>query len=507
MIPQLDNAGRRYQTSWLFHFLQDPTQIRRHIGQARMPNFHLQKNEALALALFLSAQTSVQEDWLPLPPELSENKLPSSSLDEVGFRAGLAKEHACLACHTVGDEGGEIAPNLLDMGYRLQPAAIMEILTDPARYNIQSTVMGALFFEKGAENYTPYFSEAPKVIREITSYLMTHGREQRKQQEQALEKAKKQFPKISANDGKAIYQALNCSGCHHHSTIPAAADAAPDLSISGLRVKKDWLKSYLAKPAALRAYGYHPGKGSRMPDFRLTSLEAADLTEYLSTLKGNVGLASRKTAIQALSAFSIAKAEQLLDDKLACLGCHQLNGQGGRIGPNLDEAGQRLQAAYIDMIIDQPDKLLPHRAMPKQLMPTAIRQLLVNYLAARQSAAKQEYPDLTGFLPKRSQDEGSTAKLYQAKCATCHGSGGHGNGFNAEFLPTKPTVHSDKNYMKRRPDDTLFDGIFAGGYILNRSHTMPAWGASLNEDEIRQLVDYIRELCDCQQPEWADGKP
>ena len=57
--------------------------------------------------------------------------------------------------------------------------------------------------------------------------------------------------------------------------------------------------------------------------------------------------------------------------------------------------------------------------------------------------------------------------------------------------------------MSRRPDDTLYDGIFAGGYILNRSQLMPAWGQSLSDKEIRELVAHIRTLCNCKQPEWA----
>jgi len=57
--------------------------------------------------------------------------------------------------------------------------------------------------------------------------------------------------------------------------------------------------------------------------------------------------------------------------------------------------------------------------------------------------------------------------------------------------------------MSQRPDDTLFDGIFSGGYILNRSHLMPPWGQTLSFEEIKTLVNYMRELCQCQGPEWS----
>jgi mono/diheme cytochrome c family protein len=54
--------------------------------------------------------------------------------------------------------------------------------------------------------------------------------------------------------------------------------------------------------------------------------------------------------------------------------------------------------------------------------------------------------------------------------------------------------------MAQRPDDTLFDGIHAGGRILDRSHRMPAWGETLSSEEIAGLVEHIRDLCDCAGP-------
>ena len=57
--------------------------------------------------------------------------------------------------------------------------------------------------------------------------------------------------------------------------------------------------------------------------------------------------------------------------------------------------------------------------------------------------------------------------------------------------------------MSKRPDDTLFDGIHAGGSVLNKSHFMPAWGHSFSAEEIRELVKHIRSLCRCEGPAWS----
>ena len=51
--PDLSDAGLRYRPAYLFDFLLNLRPVRRHIGRARMPDFHLTVPEALALVAFL----------------------------------------------------------------------------------------------------------------------------------------------------------------------------------------------------------------------------------------------------------------------------------------------------------------------------------------------------------------------------------------------------------------------------------------------------------------------
>ncbi len=106
-------------------------------------------------------------------------------------------------------------------------------------------------------------------------------------------------------------------------------------------------------------------------------------------------------------------------------------------------------------------------------------------------------------IPATSRDAGT---LYARFCASCHGSDGDGAGFNAGALPVQPTDHTDSAHMSTRPDDSLYDTIHAGGYIMNMSNRMPGFGSTLSPSEIRELVEYLRELCACDGPEWSrDG--
>ena len=49
--------------------------------------------------------------------------------------------------------------------------------------------------------------------------------------------------------------------------------------------------------------------------------------------------------------------------------------------------------------------------------------------------------------------------------------------------------------MKKESDETLFKIISGGGQGVGRSTVMPAWGGVLSEQQIRELVKYVRSLC------------
>jgi mono/diheme cytochrome c family protein len=149
-------------------------------------------------------------------------------------------------------------------------------------------------------------------------------------------------------------------------------------------------------------------------------------------------------------------------------------------------------------------------------MPEEQAQLIANFLAGQtRSPAPTKYLSAADYtlIPINPSTAASASKQdnvrsrYLSRCAICHGVSGRGDGYNARFLPVKPTAHSDAAYLSTRPDDTLYDGIHAGGSILNRSHLMPAWGETLAPKEIRELVGHIRSLCACEAPPWSRDNP
>lgn len=91
-----------------------------------------------------------------------------------------------------------------------------------------------------------------------------------------------------------------------------------------------------------------------------------------------------------------------------------------------------------------------------------------------------------------------TRETYQWYCAQCHGIQGKGNGINAKFLTVPPRNHTKAEYLETRTDEQFFEAIKFGGLSVGRAPCMPAWGNTLSDSTIRELVRYIRELCQCE---------
>ena len=80
-------------------------------------------------------------------------------------------------------------------------------------------------------------------------------------------------------------------------------------------------------------------------------------------------------------------------------------------------------------------------------------------------------------------------------CSICHGVGGKGDGPSAAGLNPRPADFTDCTVMQKQSDATLFTIIKRGGQGAGRSTVMPAWGDSLPDGQIRDLVALVRGFC------------
>ena len=79
---------------------------------------------------------------------------------------------------------------------------------------------------------------------------------------------------------------------------------------------------------------------------------------------------------------------------------------------------------------------------------------------------------------------------FQQLCATCHGGAGKGDGPAAAALNPKP-----KDLSKTTKNDAqLKEVITKGGTANGLSPVMPAWGTMLSEEDVANIIGYIRTL-------------
>lgn len=110
-----------------------------------------------------------------------------------------------------------------------------------------------------------------------------------------------------------------------------------------------------------------------------------------------------------------------------------------------------------------------------------------------QAQAPSHPPDAQGALLPRDSREAAIFRgglVFANYCVTCHGINADGNGRAARLYNPKPANLrvSDKN-------DAYFKLIIQlGGQAMGRSEFMPPWGAELTNEQMNDLVSYIRSI-------------
>lgn len=93
-------------------------------------------------------------------------------------------------------------------------------------------------------------------------------------------------------------------------------------------------------------------------------------------------------------------------------------------------------------------------------------------------------------------DRMRAAKTYQMNCAVCHGPTGYPDPDNpvVQALGVMPANFSDALFNSREPSSDWFLVIKHGGPALGFSEIMPAFGEQLSDEEIVEMVAYLKTL-------------
>ncbi len=104
----------------------------------------------------------------------------------------------------------------------------------------------------------------------------------------------------------------------------------------------------------------------------------------------------------------------------------------------------------------------------------------------------------------KKEDGGSTAQassavtaeaksLFDTRCASCHGTGGKGDGAAAAALNPKPRDYTDAAWQASVTDEQIAKTIVEGGAAVGKSPLMPpAPDLKDKPDQVKGLVALIR---------------
>lgn len=86
--------------------------------------------------------------------------------------------------------------------------------------------------------------------------------------------------------------------------------------------------------------------------------------------------------------------------------------------------------------------------------------------------------------------------LFVYYCSHCHGDGGGGDGFNADYLDPLPRdlTDSEEEYLAGLTHEEIYEVIEHGGKGIDITPLMPVFGHTFSEEEIWSLVAYVRTL-------------
>jgi mono/diheme cytochrome c family protein len=115
-----------------------------------------------------------------------------------------------------------------------------------------------------------------------------------------------------------------------------------------------------------------------------------------------------------------------------------------------------------------------------------------------QLAAADKEPDYTSQQAWQGGMQSGEGN-FMANCVACHGPQGKGDGVLVDSLDVKPRDLTNKSIIASRTDEYLFKVIKHGGVSVGLSDSMPLWGTTFSDVEIKNIIKHIRTgICKCE---------
>jgi mono/diheme cytochrome c family protein len=147
----------------------------------------------------------------------------------------------------------------------------------------------------------------------------------------------------------------------------------------GSQLQHEYLVAYLLNPGAVRV-----SVEARMPVFHMLPEEARIFADYAAAAFVDDRLDRYDTHFTPAE---LGRGEQLYR-QLGCVGCHQLDLQGGYVGPDLSNTGKRLRPGWTAAWLLAPGREKPGTLQPDYGLSPEDARALTAYLSGLGAGAR-----------------------------------------------------------------------------------------------------------------------
>lgn len=360
VAADLGRVASKAREIWIFNFITNPQRLQSGI---EMPQFGFTSNEIAAITAYINSEFF---DW-DIRQEIKQDIQPIQN--EKGHT--IFYQYNCSGCHLLteikieqnrGPDNSEVGSKRL---YRIyfENTSIPRTLHD---YFFTKLNSPRIF---GETMRMPLFNLSKKDREKITTYLLSLREVD--VPDELIVRTSSQHRFNPPGEIGDFFRKFNCLKCH---TINGTGNTiAPDLSMVGSRLQPDWIRKFFKNPYSIR-----PMIEERMLrlSFKNEEIESILNYFYLVLLDGEAPLSQDWD----FSPTSQESGKTLFWEKYGCQSCHKIKGNGGTLGPVLDEVGNRLQQTWMINWILNPQKYIPETIEPKSGMSLSEAQKIVSYL-------------------------------------------------------------------------------------------------------------------------------
>lgn len=448
--PQLDSIGSKVTRKWLLKWLANPDD---YLPKHKMPRYQLSPGAVDALAAFLMTARNEAIDNMDKPD------------GDYDAGANVYREAQCIVCHVTkldyadNPVGGQIGPNLLKIGNKMNQQWLVPFFQDPHSFLPHTKMPGYHFSEKEALDLSQF------AIEEWTDYDLLDAEEQEPEPPEGTPEQIRQ--------GKLLYAELGCAGCHELKGTNAKSDA-PDLTFIG------------STPVHQLSFG--DAKVPRtVPDFLYTKLKSPKSLHHRFELP--VGEDPAAAIWENLKPATLFSASHLLADGPESERLAWILEQAKRAGAldeklTLPDGSTTEQADWLVPMLNESGALNPLK-MPDFGLPdrdaAALTIALMSLSEVGAPSKRFEAPRQQKVLFNPKDKFGKLERHY--RCLSCH-----------KIRESGEMLASDLTYEGNRVNRQWLYHYLNKPYSMRRMITIAMPIFHFPDDESRSMADYMANV-------------